>query len=410
MASPLWAGFTANINGLAQVNKLPSIGFPNPALYHLARTSAYNADFNDITSGCTYVSYTNLSQCDSSTSAYNATLGYDLTTGLGSPKCSLIAALSGASPAVPRASDIVWSNSTSGSVELWRMKATSGVGPGGSPYGATYQVPEIASYPVLGDASGWSIEGTGDFNGDGQGDILFRQYPDGDTDIWLLQNGSILSTADWTGASTQWWIAGTGDFNGDGTSDILWRNLSSGTVEIWGFEDGVPNNWPIVYTDLSLDWVVQKTGDFNGDGTTDILWRQTSTGDVVIWEMANFAIATTTAPENPSAEWTVQATGDLNGDGTTDILWMDTSGDLSAWIMSEGWISASWGMGTVSGMTVGAIADFDGDGVGDILWRQANSDIVPLWLIRPTPGSASWIYLEVGTAPSVWQIEGSVAD
>ena len=35
-----------------------------------------------------------------------------------------------------------------------------------------------------------------------------------------------------------WIIAATGDFNGDGKSDILWRDNSTGTVSIW-FTNGV---------------------------------------------------------------------------------------------------------------------------------------------------------------------------
>jgi hypothetical protein len=35
-----------------------------------------------------------------------------------------------------------------------------------------------------------------------------------------------------------WTIVGTGDFNGDGKTDILWRNTSSGQNAVW-YMDGV---------------------------------------------------------------------------------------------------------------------------------------------------------------------------
>jgi hypothetical protein len=47
----------------------------------------------------------------------------------------------------------------------------------------------------------------------------------------------------------------TGDFNGDGKSDILWRDATSGTVAIWGLNGaavigsfgvgGETSNWQI---------------------------------------------------------------------------------------------------------------------------------------------------------------------
>ena len=33
--------------------------------------------------------------------------------------------------------------------------------------------------------------------------------------------------------SSGWKVAGTGDFNGDGVSDILWRNSNTGETHIW---------------------------------------------------------------------------------------------------------------------------------------------------------------------------------
>jgi hypothetical protein len=77
----------------------------------------------------------------------------------------------------------------------------------------------------------WSIAGTGDFNGNGQADILWRSS-DGDVAIWLMNRLQILSSEDLGNVPLSWSIAVTGDFNGDGKSDIAWRN-TNGDVAIW---------------------------------------------------------------------------------------------------------------------------------------------------------------------------------
>jgi hypothetical protein len=50
-AAPLWAAFTALINQQAISNGLPPVGFINPAIYNLALTAGYGAEFHDITTG-----------------------------------------------------------------------------------------------------------------------------------------------------------------------------------------------------------------------------------------------------------------------------------------------------------------------------------------------------------------------
>ncbi|MGH7951353.1 MAG: protease pro-enzyme activation domain-containing protein [Limisphaerales bacterium] len=77
-AAPLWAGFTALVNQQAANNGLPSVGFINPAVYAIANSTNYSNCFNDITTG-------NNSSSNSPT-LFFATPGYDLCTGLGSPK------------------------------------------------------------------------------------------------------------------------------------------------------------------------------------------------------------------------------------------------------------------------------------------------------------------------------------
>jgi kumamolisin len=86
-STPMWAGYMALVNQQAAINGKPPLGFINPALYAIGLGPNYNRDFHDITSGG---------------NALGTTVGYDLSTGWGSPNGSaLIDDLAGsANPAV----------------------------------------------------------------------------------------------------------------------------------------------------------------------------------------------------------------------------------------------------------------------------------------------------------------------
>jgi len=88
----------------------------------------------------------------------------------------------------------------------------------------------------------WSVVGTGDFNGDGNSDILWRDTS-GNTAIWFMNGASVASTGGLGNISTAWSVAQTGDYNGDGKSDILWRD-TSGNTAIW-FMNGRPSRRPV---------------------------------------------------------------------------------------------------------------------------------------------------------------------
>jgi hypothetical protein len=77
LSTPLWAGFMALVNQQAAANGQPPVGFANPALYAIAKSTGYQACFHDITTGNNYNSATG------SPTKYSATAGYDLCTGLG---------------------------------------------------------------------------------------------------------------------------------------------------------------------------------------------------------------------------------------------------------------------------------------------------------------------------------------
>ncbi len=73
----------------------------------------------------------------------------------------------------------------------------------------------------------------------------------------------------------EWTVVGTGDFEGDvegdGLSGVLWRNQSTGAVQIWGSNEdpAVISHFPLPAVP-DLYWKVVGTGDFDGNGTADI--------------------------------------------------------------------------------------------------------------------------------------------
>ncbi len=74
----------------------------------------------------------------------------------------------------------------------------------------------------------WAVAGTGDYNGDGKSDLLFRNSTTGGLIEFQMNGSSIIGSA-WIGSpGAGFQVVGNGDYNGDGKSDILFRSDASG--------------------------------------------------------------------------------------------------------------------------------------------------------------------------------------
>ena len=112
----------------------------------------------------------------------------------------------------------------------------------------------------------WTIESVADITGDGIADVVWRNSAGAGSKIyaWIV-DASDPSNLTYSGdylynGTTQlnnWEIAGTGDMDGDGLADILWRDPSN-RMYVWKirYDAGTPAD-PLTYVG---DWLYQGTG------------------------------------------------------------------------------------------------------------------------------------------------------
>ena len=260
----------------------------------------------------------------------------------------------------------------------------------------------------------WHVAGTGDFNGDGRDDVLWRN-DNGALTNWMGQpNGGFVSNDlnAMANLPVSWQVAGTGDFNSDGRDDIIWRRTDGAFTEWLGQANGgFISNDANAWTVLPTSWRVDGTGDFNGDGNDDVLWRR-SDGAFTEWlgqDNGGFVSNDANAFRNLPNSWQVAGTGDFNGDNRDDVAWRRDDGAFTVWLgqSNGGFITndANAWAAVPTSWQVAATGDYNGDGRDDIAWRNSNGTFTN-WLGQANGGFVSndanaWTVLT-----TAWHVQG----
>jgi hypothetical protein len=70
----------------------------------------------------------------------------------------------------------------------------------------------VTNHSLPAVATAWHIEGTEDFDSDGDADILW-QHADGSVVTWNMEDGALAATRSFGISASTWRIAGTGEFD-----------------------------------------------------------------------------------------------------------------------------------------------------------------------------------------------------
>ena len=172
--------------------------------------------------------------------------------------------------------DLLWYHASRGTVAVWFMNGTGYTG-------------QTATVGNIGASSGWEVGGGGDFDQDGSLDILWHHPTRGTVAIWFLSGSRYAgrsTTVGNIGASTGWKVGGLGDFDKDGNVDLVWLRPSQGAVALW-MMSGSTYARTVSLTSLAANsgWGTGGVGDFDKDGNQDIVWYQPTQGTVSLWLM-----------------------------------------------------------------------------------------------------------------------------
>lgn len=286
---------------------------------------------------------------------------------------------------------------------------------------------QVALSGTMGTQYGFSVASAGDVNGDGLTDVLVGTpgTSPGSVAVHFATGTTLSSAVSVTVPSPAGVVRfgdivqGIGDVNGDGFGDIAVATRSNRVFVFLGRATGpatTPSN------DLTgggtFGTSISKACDVNGDGFADLIVGSDATRSIHVYPGSATGLgATPTTILGPDPARTgfgrsVDCAGDTNGDGYSDVI-------VGSYDAARAYVLAGSATGLVEtpistlgaspssvnlGFVVGGVGDYDNDNYADVVVSASNSAtsgsgfVVVYWGGPTGPSDTGAIVLNAGAA------------
>jgi hypothetical protein len=278
--------------------------------------------------------------------------------------------------------------------------------------------------------TGFRLLGLFDLQGNGKSDLPLlnlTQGDRGDAVVWPdLQQSSAVTLRQ---VRTLWRVDATGDLDGDGRGDIVWRFTgNSGNIDdtgvsyVW-FTDGSAVTQVRKRGGAPLDWTLLGAADLNGDGADDMLYVSPGNALRALMATPGRTCANISAGALPAGASALRL-ADFSGNRRGDVLTVNQQNEVRVYMLSAVGVdlppytgaaddpnaSCTPGGSRAAAQTTKllgvagtgwrylASGDFDGNGIVDIAWLQPNGTIA-LWLLG-TGDAAPSVIPNAGVLPA----------
>ncbi|BBK43603.1 hypothetical protein STVA_36230 [Allostella vacuolata] len=200
-----------------------------------------------------------------------------------------------------------------------------------------------------------------------------------------------------------WEFRGTGDFNNDGQDDLLWWNAGL-SAAAYSLRTGNTTFSAMQWIGGPGDgWIVADIADVTGSGADDLIWTTADGSDVRVSNGASAAGTSITL----SGDWVYGGVGNFDGNGDK-ILWSSAANDgitFTALASNAEGASNYLGLDAVTDFAVVEVADLGGDGRHDVI--SANADRSELIVTNYAPGSGNAVSTRISDVGAGWSFVAS---
>jgi hypothetical protein len=202
--------------------------------------------------------------------------------------------------------------------------------------------------------AGYVPVGYSDFGADGLREILLQNTAERRLKLWSLggSGGSDPIRLDTVMANkkqpfaptSNWIVQGTADFDGDGQTDILARNSGNGVMTVWRMLGStVIGTHSLAAVPSNPAWVIGGVIEGPTPGTTRIVARNRVNRRIIVWNLNGFSLAATQFVLTGSGAYAVLPSGSsivglrrFADDVSPSLLVRSSVGKVDRWVLDLG--------------------------------------------------------------------------